>query len=158
LHVAYALTLRIYDSKRVKTLPTTTSYQQKFQDNIHAATIQYLQTHMFTLHLMPKITTTTQTPSETALSPTAIRQMTLDELERLDAAKKTLNAMVAQEEQLRRHIEDATKRRRIEDAQALREALSEVVVEVDRLKREVEEMEGGIRQVEVKVDAKGKVR
>ncbi|KAJ1548222.1 carboxypeptidase Y-deficient, partial [Cladochytrium tenue] len=97
-------------------------------DNIYLAVVNYLQSHMFTLQLLPK--TTTETMSELD------SKLTADERERLAAASSALEALEAQEDQLRGFIEDATRRRRLEDAASLREALADVVAEVDRLKGE----------------------
>ncbi|KAJ3416991.1 carboxypeptidase Y-deficient [Chytridiales sp. JEL 0842] len=143
--------------KRIKTLEAKGSSSQKLQDNIHASTIQYLQSHMFTLHLMPKVTPT-HLPPETKLSPTSVKRITLEEIQRVGEARKGLEALEEQEAQLRKQVEEAVKRRRLEDAQSLKEALGEVEREVGRLRslvRKLEEgFEGGGKRGEVNVPDK----
>ncbi|KAJ3332540.1 carboxypeptidase Y-deficient [Blyttiomyces sp. JEL0837] len=126
--------------KRIKALPAKSQSFRKLQDNIHHATIQYLQSNMFTLNMMPNVTNPNGKPPSSPTTEGKIRKMTLDELERLDAASKALEAMEAQENQLRTFIDEAIGKRRLEDAAVLKEALRDVVVEVDRLRGEVRNM------------------
>ncbi|KAJ3095992.1 carboxypeptidase Y-deficient [Phlyctochytrium planicorne] len=120
-------------AKRAKMLPTESTSMRKLQDNIHVAMVHYLQNNMFTLHMMPRTTKELVFHEANGKIP-----LSADEQARLDAAKTALAAMETQEEQLRAFIEDATRRRKLEDVAMLKESLGEVVLEVDRLRREVD--------------------
>ncbi|KAJ3213651.1 carboxypeptidase Y-deficient [Dinochytrium kinnereticum] len=124
--------------KRIKLLPTESPSLRKLQDNIHVSSVQYLQNNMFTLHMMPRTTKELQFHDTNGKIP-----LSAEDQRRLESARTTLAAMETQEEQLRAFIEDATRRRKLEDVAMLKEALSEVVTEVDRVKREVEILMSG---------------
>ncbi|KAJ3192381.1 carboxypeptidase Y-deficient [Irineochytrium annulatum] len=128
--------------KRIKSLPVSNpaSQQQRLQDAVHTSTIQYLQANMYTLHMMPKTLQEAQAERRASVGQGSIATLTLEESDRLAAAEVALDAMRAQETQLRGLVEEATRRRRLEDLGSLKEALGEVVMEVDALKREVEEL------------------
>ncbi|KAI8847031.1 FYVE zinc finger-domain-containing protein, partial [Chytridium lagenaria] len=123
-------------AKRIKSLPTSTPSLRKLQDNIHISTIQYLQKQ----HVHPPHDART---TREMLHHESGKPLSADEARRLDAAKTALAAMETQEEQLRAFIEDATRRRKLEDVAMLKESLGEVVMEVDRLKREVDGLLSG---------------
>ncbi|KAI9358929.1 FYVE zinc finger-domain-containing protein [Zopfochytrium polystomum] len=141
--------------KRIRSLPASTKSSAILHENIYQAALQYLQNNMFTLQFLPKTTAaataaaaaaaaadSATSPSSGGGSGTAAARLTRDERARLDAAAAALEALEAQEDQLRAFIEDATRRRRLEDAAALREALAEIVGEVDRVKREIGALAG----------------
>ncbi|ORY39499.1 FYVE-domain-containing protein [Rhizoclosmatium globosum] len=123
--------------KRIKSLPAPSSQHQKLQDNIQMYIIQYLQTKMFSLTLMPKVT---PPPGSNLMSK--VQSTTLAEMQRIDAANKALEVMEDQEKALRVQLEDALKRRKLEDAGALREALEEVEREIVMLKKDLRLMQG----------------
>ncbi|KAJ3078145.1 carboxypeptidase Y-deficient, partial [Rhizoclosmatium hyalinum] len=123
--------------KRIKSLPAPSSQHQKLQDNIQMYIIQYLQTKMFSLTLMPKVT---PPPGSNLMSK--VQTTTLAEMQRIDAANKALEVMEDQEKALRVQLEDALKRRKLEDAGALREALEEVEREIVMLKKDLRLMQG----------------
>ncbi|KAJ3400932.1 carboxypeptidase Y-deficient [Chytriomyces hyalinus] len=112
--------------KRIKSLPTSSVGEQRLQDSIQIALIQYLQGNMFTLTLMPKVTQQKQLQSSLG----NVTSIAFSDLQRLDAASKTLDVMEGQEAALRAQMEEAIRKRRLEDAGALREALDEVEAEV----------------------------
>ncbi|KAJ3254904.1 carboxypeptidase Y-deficient [Chytriomyces hyalinus] len=112
--------------KKIKSLPTSSVGEQRLQDSIQIALIQYLQGNMFTLTLMPKVTQQKQLQSSLG----NVTSIAFSDLQRLDAASKTLDVMEGQEAALRAQMEEAIRKRRLEDAGALREALDEVEAEV----------------------------
>ncbi|KAI8838859.1 FYVE zinc finger-domain-containing protein [Chytriomyces cf. hyalinus JEL632] len=122
--------------KRIKSLPTSSVGEQRLQDSIQIALIQYLQGNMFTLTLMPKVT------QQKPMSLGNVTSIAFSDLQRLDAASKTLDVMEGQEAALRAQMEEAIRKRRLEDAGALREALDEVEAEVVRLKEEIRVLKG----------------
>ncbi|KAJ3234665.1 carboxypeptidase Y-deficient [Chytriomyces hyalinus] len=124
--------------KKIKSLPTSSVGEQRLQDSIQIALIQYLQGNMFTLTLMPKVTQ--QKPVQSSLG--TVTSIAFSDLQRLDAASKTLDVMQGQEAALRGQMEEAIRKRRLEDAGALREALDEVEAEVVRLKEEIRVLKG----------------
>ncbi|KAJ3027840.1 UNVERIFIED_CONTAM: carboxypeptidase Y-deficient [Siphonaria sp. JEL0065] len=127
--------------KRIKAIPGASHQHQKVQDNIQIMIIQFLQSHMFTLTLMPKVTPAPGSKGNGG-GGDKFQVVSFADMQRLDQASKTLEVMEAQEATLRSQLEDAVKKRRLEDAGALREALEDVEVEVARLKEEVEALKG----------------
>ncbi|KAI8622571.1 FYVE zinc finger-domain-containing protein [Chytriomyces sp. MP71] len=127
--------------KRIKALACSTTLQQRLQDNLQISIIQYLQAHMFTLSLMPKVTPPAGAATAGS-SASKIQEVKFSDMQRLDAASKALEVMEGQEAMLRTQLEDAVRRRRLEDAGALREALDDVEAEVARLKEEVMALQG----------------
>ncbi|KAI9328620.1 FYVE zinc finger-domain-containing protein [Obelidium mucronatum] len=126
--------------KRIKAISPASSQHQKVQDSIQIAIIQFLQSHMFTLSLMPKVTSSMSTTGGTD----KIQIVSFADMQRLNEASKTLEVMEAQEATLRAQLEDAVKKRRLEDAGALREALDDVEAEVVKLKEEVNALKMGV--------------
>ncbi|KAJ3392839.1 hypothetical protein HDU84_003323 [Entophlyctis sp. JEL0112] len=122
--------------KRIKGLPASSAQHQKVQDNIQISIIQFLQANMFTLSLMPKVTGGSR--NSQGADGGEVATMSFSQLQRLDAAAKALEAMRAQESVLRANLDDAVRRRRLEDASALRESLEEVEREIAALSIELE--------------------
>ncbi|TPX72131.1 hypothetical protein SpCBS45565_g00526 [Spizellomyces sp. 'palustris'] len=105
--------------KTVKSLPGSTPSVQRLHHNISLSVIQYLQSHMFTLQLMPKVN------KKGAESP-AIASIIIDpELEVLEQQYKQVEVF----------LQDSLKRRRFEDANALKESLQELGREIEARKR-----------------------
>ncbi|KAI8812034.1 FYVE zinc finger-domain-containing protein [Cladochytrium replicatum] len=144
--------------KRLKSLKTTTVYQQRVHSNIHLAMMQYLQSKMFTLHLMPNVTTGTnnkgskahaappstskngmggkgrvETAAEARTSRmlrTSAHEMSEEEMMLLEQ----LEVLEMQRGQVEGQVVEATRRRRLEDAQSLRENLRELDDEIERIR------------------------
>ncbi|KAJ3057232.1 carboxypeptidase Y-deficient [Rhizophlyctis rosea] len=130
--------------KHIKALPTNSPTLKRVQANIAQATLQYLQTHMFTLQLMPKITRAQDTTSAIAEE---IKTLSLADMTRLSDAKQELEILEQQADQVRGFLDDAVRRRRFEEVATLRESL-----------REVEEECEATRQVIAELDAIGSSR
>ncbi|KAJ3169758.1 carboxypeptidase Y-deficient [Geranomyces variabilis] len=101
--------------------PTSTTV--RLLSALHLAIITYLQTHMFTLQLMPKVSTAAA--GSKPLPPTPATR---------DPAQ--LAVLKDQRALVQGFLDDALRRRRFEDAAALQESL-------DELDREIEIAEGG---------------
>ncbi|KAJ3074996.1 carboxypeptidase Y-deficient [Podochytrium sp. JEL0797] len=128
--------------KRIKSVPTTLPQHQKVQDSIYMAIVQFLQSHMFTLTLMPKVTApVASTPGS---SSPAVKTVVFSDIKRLEEVTSMLDVMEAQEAAIVGQLEDAVRKRRLEDAGALREAVDDVRGEVERLRREVVELGGTV--------------
>ncbi|KND00886.1 uncharacterized protein SPPG_09166 [Spizellomyces punctatus DAOM BR117] len=105
--------------KTVKSLPGSTPSVQRLHHNITLSVIQYLQSHMFTLQLMPKV-------NKKGVESPAIASITIDpELEVLEQQYKQVEGF----------LQDSLKRRRFEDANALKESLQELGREIEARKR-----------------------
>ncbi|KAJ3126789.1 carboxypeptidase Y-deficient [Physocladia obscura] len=127
--------------KRIKAIPAESPRHQKVQDNIQVSVIQFLQANMFTLSLMPKVTTPAGADSSNITSKKSNGKWSGEEekfatvsfsvLQRIDAASKALEVMEAQESGLQVQLSEAMRRRRLEDAGALREALGDVGREIE---------------------------
>ncbi|KAJ3250578.1 carboxypeptidase Y-deficient [Boothiomyces macroporosus] len=99
-------------SKRIKSLPTCNPQTRKLQDNVHLAIIQYLQTHMFSLQLLPN--TSSQEPA----------------VEYLDTEIIVIQDSIVQ---LKRQLQDSVSRRKFEDAESIRMQLSELEQQLEIL-------------------------
>ncbi|KAJ3160596.1 carboxypeptidase Y-deficient [Geranomyces michiganensis] len=103
--------------------PTSTT--ARLLSALHLAIITYLQTHMFTLQLMPKVSTAVA--GSKPLPPTPMSSA-------MDPAQ--LAVLVDQRALVQGFLDDALRRRRFEDAAALQESL-------DELDREIEQAHAG---------------
>ncbi|KAJ1565226.1 carboxypeptidase Y-deficient, partial [Nowakowskiella sp. JEL0078] len=140
------------NSKRIKTLPTNTSYQQRFQSNIYLAATQFLQSHMFTLQLLPNVSTKEKKlPSPVIPRSTGKIELstplTLNHPEDLipmggstfkpksqQEAQELLFVLDEQKAQVEMFLQDATRRRKFEDAKSLQRALADLEFEIQNLK------------------------
>ncbi|KAJ3045377.1 carboxypeptidase Y-deficient [Rhizophlyctis rosea] len=123
--------------KHIKALPTESPTLRRIQANIAAATLHFLQTHMFTLQLMPKITR----PSDVTAVTNDVKTMSLADMTRLSDAKQELDILQQQAEQVRGFLEDAVRRRRFEEVATLRDSLREVEEECEARRRVIRELE-----------------
>lgn len=89
-------------------IPTQGKNEKKLHGNIHAHVISFLQGHMFTLRLMPKV-----------------KSGSVD----IDCEVQVL---MGQKQQIEVFIEEAIARRRFEDVSVLRDSLKDIEEEVNR--------------------------
>ncbi|KAI8898465.1 hypothetical protein BC833DRAFT_589769, partial [Globomyces pollinis-pini] len=101
-------------SKSIKSLPTTSSYGQRIQDNVYISIINYLQQHMFTMQKMPTIQTT------------KVEQV----IPILDDRVLVLQDSIKQMNDL---LNDMIGKRKFEDAEIIRGHLMELQSELDIL-------------------------
>lgn len=133
--------------KKAKALPSKTQSTARFHLNIYLATAQYLQANMFTLQLMPKVFKESAMPSKSINDVTGrtdvgrLRVLTAAERAELDNLKGQLSVLLEQVAQVESFIEDATKRRRFEDASSLKDSLEELQEEVERTRAKIGELE-----------------
>lgn len=116
-------------SKKIKTSSSSSaSGTRKLEDNIYFATIQFLQTHMFTLQLLPS-------PKQT--SSTKSRVLSAQDQASVNGLKKELEVLIEQSKQVEAYLVEATSRRKFEDAQMLKESLDEIGIEISRMQKEL---------------------
>ncbi|KAJ3280227.1 carboxypeptidase Y-deficient [Borealophlyctis nickersoniae] len=119
-------------AKQLKTLHSPSPTLRRIESAISTSIVQYLQIHMFTIQLLPKpVSSSSSSPVPQNVNITALVE-----------AKQQLQVLETQEEQVRGFLDDAVRRRRFEEVEMLKESLSEVVEEVDRVRRVVRELEG----------------
>ncbi|KAJ3012276.1 carboxypeptidase Y-deficient [Thoreauomyces humboldtii] len=104
--------------KRIKIQPPGTPTINRLHSALHLSIITYLQTHMFTLQLMPKLRTNAPPPAAT---PEVL------------AARAQLPVLREQRALVVGYLDDARRRRRLEDAAALKESVDELDVEIAML-------------------------
>ncbi|TPX60854.1 hypothetical protein PhCBS80983_g01517 [Powellomyces hirtus] len=104
--------------KRIKLHPTSSKTTTRVLNALHLSIITYLQTHMFTLQLMPKVGAPAPPPKDSATS--AFPTMDPAQLAVLQEQRKLVQGF----------LDDALRRRRFEDAAALRESLDELDREI----------------------------
>jgi hypothetical protein len=115
-----------------KTSPTAT----KLSENIYASILQYLQTYMVTLHLLPNTSSSSNATSSTATMDT-VGSASGGPRAALDLE---LSVIETQMENVRALLEDAGRRRRLEDAASLREALEDLEAEAGRVRKEISQL------------------
>lgn len=122
-------------------LPSSNPSTLKLQTNIHVAIINYLQANMFTLQLIPKVTSSNSTPTNASSNDiTIIPTLTIQELDALDAARKQLVVLSDQKELIDRMIAEATKRRQLEDVSILQENVRDIEAEIEVHRRLIDKM------------------
>jgi len=123
-----------YDTaaKRIRSLPCVRgSSQDRVQMAVLSRANLFLQKNMFPLQSLPKSTRKTDSGSSTPSTPTlALNETTIDPDSELAHA---LQPLLEQEALLETFVQEATARRRFEDAQTLRENLKEIRGEIDRI-------------------------
>lgn len=117
-------------SKQIKTSCASGSIPgtRKLEDNIYFSTIQFLQTHMFTLQLLPS-------PKQ---KDTKSRVRSAQDQASVQSLKKELDVLIEQSKQVETYLVEATSRRKFEDAQMLKESLDEIGIEISRMQKELE--------------------
>ena len=108
---------------------------RKLHDNIHIAIIQYLHENMLTLQLMPS--TMEQQATNATKSENVVFKSAQDEVVYLQH-QQTVLVLDEQRRQIETSLVDATSRRRLEDAMALRENLNELQIEIENIKQQME--------------------
>jgi hypothetical protein len=101
---------------------------RKLEDNIYFSTIQFLQTHMFTLQLLPSPKQEDNTKS---------RVLSAQDQASVQSLKKELEVLIEQSKQVEAYLVEATSRRKFEDAQMLKESLDEIGIEISRMQQEL---------------------
>ena len=100
-------------------------------DNIYFSTIQFLQLHLFTLQLLPS-------PKKISYQSKSLVMSAQDQMS-IERLRKEMNALMEQRFQLEKSLVETTSKRKFEDAQMLKESLDEIITEIVRKKRELEE-------------------
>jgi Rabenosyn Rab binding domain len=95
-------------ASKLKSLPVTSTHA-RVASNMQSSIVQYLQTHMFTLRLLPNISTA---------------RVSIQNNEYV----KVLEMQIASTQQ---QIKDLTARRKFDDVRILNEALEELTIELD---------------------------
>lgn len=96
---------------------------------------------MFTLQLIPKVTSSNSTPTNASSNDiTIIPTLTIQELDVLDAARKQLVVLSDQKELIDRMIAEATKRRQLEDVSILQENVRDIEAEIEVHRRLIDKM------------------
>ncbi|KAI8825233.1 FYVE zinc finger-domain-containing protein [Fimicolochytrium jonesii] len=104
--------------KRVKSHPTPTPTTTRLLTALHLSIITFLQTHMFTLQLMPKITT----PNKALPAVPSSSSQNDEEVRVLEEQRRLVEGFLG----------DALRRRKFEDAASLRVGLEELEGEISR--------------------------
>jgi rabenosyn-5 len=117
------------NSKRINALPAATPSHQRIHSNIFMSANQFLQNHMFTLQLLPKILPASSSVNATPLSASS----TAGQQQRNSENEQLLNVLFEQKSQVELYIEDATKKRKFDDVRSLQMNLDEINKEIQRL-------------------------
>lgn len=117
-------------AKRLKSIPTPAApYHRRFYDNFVKAIAQYLQTHMFTLQLMPNIE---------AKKESKVKEVRLDKIDAGGGGGKgsvvELEVLETQRRLVEGYLRDAKRERRGEDVKSLEVALGELEDEIQRMR------------------------
>ena len=105
--------------KRIKSHPSPTPTTTRLLTSLHLSIITFLQTHMFTLQLMPKITTPAKTNKALPAIPSSQNE---EEIRVLEEQRRLVEGFLG----------DALRRRKFEDAASLRVGLEELEGEIQR--------------------------
>ncbi|RKO90920.1 FYVE zinc finger-domain-containing protein [Blyttiomyces helicus] len=127
-------------SKQIKALPAKSSDTRRIQENISLSTLQFLQTHMFTLRLMPNAGRRAPAPQTVVISsspsspapPKPKRAAEPPKRPLSPGTQAELDVLEEQRRQVEGFIDEAVRRRKLEDAAMLRESLMELEDEIER--------------------------
>ncbi|KAJ3128841.1 carboxypeptidase Y-deficient [Nowakowskiella sp. JEL0407] len=131
--------------KRAKSIPSKSVYFQRFHKNYHLATVQYLQSHMFTIQLLPNVSSRLSTPTlpKKESNPKIVAKTISTVSESSDwvmvppkskeDAQLMIEVLQQQRDQVDGFLKDAMKRRKFEDAKSLQTALEEIEIEIQKM-------------------------
>ncbi|KAI9207659.1 FYVE zinc finger-domain-containing protein [Polychytrium aggregatum] len=124
--------------KRIKSFAAESSTQQRIHSNIQLSCTQYIQSNMYTLNLLPKLQSDTK-GKEPNVDSIPIQATAVKDIDRLRELRQQYDVLTEQRQLVQKFLEDAVKRRRLEDAQSLRENLRALDDEMARVKKEMED-------------------
>ncbi|KAJ3386085.1 carboxypeptidase Y-deficient [Lobulomyces angularis] len=120
--------------KKVKNLPTESRSLAKLHFNIYLSTVEFLQLHMLTLQMMPKVTK----EKEDNVDEYEIKTVNFEALKKAENLKINLNILKDQRVQINATLETSLKRRKFEDCEILKENLLEIDEGIKDLERELQ--------------------
>ncbi|KAJ3187860.1 carboxypeptidase Y-deficient [Gaertneriomyces sp. JEL0708] len=114
--------------KTIRSFSSSTPDTQRLQRNVSLAIFNYLQNHMFTLQMMPKV----------GAQGVPANGHSVHTASQIEALTQEIEIMEEQYSQVSTFLDDAIRRRRLEDAQALKESVEDLRVAIETKRKEVQ--------------------